>query len=643
MFVRCAHADDTLLIGKAARDFDSRFDSLNDFPDFPSLGHQSETAPIASRAHADFIQPSDSPLGFTPSIAVLNYQTFRPSVGSTIDVPPPPLPSLHLRSINPNTPSPLFLPTPNTYDYAVELPTLGPRQPLMPFDPYTLISASTHNSPAKAGGTSFEVYSSMSRMYEQGRGGTERPPGPEYQMVSQPTADPPNALFGWPQSQSPYQAISDATSPASPSRFQVPPESPSVPPTPALLSPSSTPTLYGTTPVLTSPMLPLSSSSYPNVRPSNHPRHTQAALPASQSRPPSYAEILSRGAPSVSFFAVNPLQLAASAGRPIPEPPVDRAVHQLRPHRLAPSLLRNVVPLPSQSATTVTPMMSQTNVTPGPATISPHPPILITPEARHYTGKATYTVSGQVNPPGVSVMTKPRMYSDAVKGKTKDPVQRVKGLHRAPQPIPASSSRPHNASNASVDRRSRPHSRPGLPYPPSPLSNRLQLHSSPGFAVSRGTPGVQPKSRFKGKRQGVDPCLRTAFDDGDPLKILLDRIPASDWCQRDEEEPIYGSQEDQITAGLALPTLQMHKSILFAFVQACTEKDELQCLICPKRLRTQRVLRHIRSHFDIRPFVCHDCSDCRQSKCVFFCCLSLPQSLNQAQEPTPCNESGRPT
>jgi len=132
MLVRCTHADDTLLTGKAARYFDSRFDSFNDFPDFPSLSHQNETAPIASRAHADFVQPSDSPLGFTPSVAVPNHQTFRPSMGSTTDVPPPPPPSLHLRSINANIPSPLFPPTPGTYDYAVVLPTLDPRQPLIP-------------------------------------------------------------------------------------------------------------------------------------------------------------------------------------------------------------------------------------------------------------------------------------------------------------------------------------------------------------------------------------------------------------------------------------------------------------------------------------------------------------------------------
>ena len=97
----------------------------------------------------------------------------------------------------------------------------------------------------------------------------------------------------------------------------------------------------------------------------------------------------------------------------------------------------------------------------------------------------------------------------------------------------------------------------------------------------------------------------------------MDCVLASDLCQKNEEEPIYGSQQDQVTMNFALLTLQSHKSVLFALVQACTGEDELQCLIRPRRLHLQRVLRHIRAHFDIWPFVCRTCPDCFQSKCAF--------------------------
>jgi len=151
------------------------------------------------------------------------------------------------------------------------------------------------------------------------------------------------------------------------------------------------------------------------------------------------------------------------------------------------------------------------------------------------------------------------------------------------------------------------------------------IESMPRTGNLRHRP-TTPTSEATGRsfnRPGVDPYLRAAFNDDDPLRILLDRILVSDWCQQSEEEPVYGSQQDRVTTNLALPTLQLHKSIFFAFVQACTGKDEFQCLICPKHLRLQRVLRHIRSHFDIRPFVCHDCPDCRQSKCAFSIAFTL--------------------
>jgi len=451
-------------------------------------------------------------------------------------------------------------------------------------------------------------------MYGERGGTTLCLPGPEYQTES---PDPPTPLSGWLRLQSPYRPLSGVLSPTSPSQFQIPPESPSAPSTPALLSPSSVSTLYGTPPVLGTPSLPLSIPSYSNAQHWVPLLRTQAAqaVPQSRSRAFSYAEILSRGAPSAPPFVPHPPQPISAVGPPVSARHLNQPAQLQNTHllnqRRAPSRLCNLVPVPPEPASTMDPTV---NAIPGLTSFSPHPPILATPHTQHAAGKVAYTRPEQMNP---SVMMQRRRYSDAVKGKTKGPIERVKVLHHSPsRSVPPPGSRPHNASNASGDRRQRPHSHIGLPYPPSPLTNDLPLHSLPGSATGRSIPGGPPKIKFKGKRQGVDPSLRTAFDDGDPLRTLLDRILASDWCQRDEEEPIYGSQQDQVTTNLALPTLQLHKSILFAFVQACTGNDEFQCLICPKRLRLQRVLRHIRAHFDIRPFVCRDCPDCCQSKCA---------------------------
>ena len=614
--------------GKAIRAFDSHFDSYNDFSDSPQLGLCADAIPIKSRAHADFVQPSDGPSTFPPPIATPDHHRFNTFSGGSPVGPPPQFPSLHQQAIPTNVPVPFFPITPDTYGYAAIPSTLNPNQLLMPFDLNTITSDSTRDGPAQIGGNLSEIYPNGLQTYDQGRGSTLCLPGPEYQTELQRPSDPPNPLSGWSRSQSPYQSLSNFLSPTSPSRFQVPPESPSVPPTPALLSPSSVSTLYGTPPVLGSPLLQLSVPSYSNAQHPVYLLHKQAAMPMSRSlqRGPSYAEILSRGASSVPSFALHSPQPTTAVGPSISA----RSLHQsaqtqsthLHRHRRAPSRLSNVVPITPEPISTVDPTG---NAIPGLTSNPPHPPALAAPDAQHGAGKVAYTVHEQINP---SVMTQHRRYADAVKGnrryadavkgKTKGPIERVKVLHHVPsRSLPTPSSRPHNASNASVDRRPRPHSHTGLPYPPSPLPNNLPLDPTPGSAASRSTQGGPPKVKFKGKRQGVDPCLKAAFDDGDPRRILLDRILESVWCQQDEEEPIYGSQQDQVTMGLALPTLQLHKSILFAFVQACTGKDEFQCLICPKRLRLQRVLRHIRSHFDIRPFVCRDCPDCHQSKYAF--------------------------
>jgi hypothetical protein len=484
-------------------------------------------------------------------------------------------------------------------------------------------------------GTLPEICSDELQIYEQGRGRTLSLPRPEYRTVLQKASDPLIPPSGWSKSQSPYPSLSDILSPTSPSRFQVPPESPSAPPTPALLSPSSVSTLYGTPPVLGTPSLPLSVPSYANAQHWVHHPHTQAALPGPQSRSRvrSYAEILSRGASSAPSFAPYSPQPISTGRPPISARSLNQPVQMQnthpRNHCRTPSRLCNQVPVPPEPAiSTVNPTG---NTTPGLTALPPHLLILTAPDIQHDAGKVAYTGPKQINP---SVMTQRRRYSDAVKGKTKGPIARVKVLHHSPsRSTTPPGSRPHNGSNASVDRRPR---HTGLPYPPSPLPNNPPLHSLPGSAAGRSIPGAQPKIKFKGKRQGIDPSLRAAFDDGDPLRTLLDRILVSDWCQQDEEEPIYGSQQDQVTTNLTLPTLQLHKSILFAFVQPCTGNDEFQCLICPKRLRLQRVLRHIRSHFDIRPFVCHDCPDCRQSKCAFsiafhFAVTNLPPETRTVQ------------
>ena len=481
----------------------------------------------------------------------------------------------------------------------------------MSFDSHTITSDPTHDGPAQIGGTISEICSNELQMHEKGGGSTIYRPGPEYQTELQRPLGPPNLLAGWSRSQSPYRSLSDVLSPKSPSRFQVPPESPSAPPTPALLSPGSASTLYGTPLVLGSPLLHLSVPSYPNAPHSVH--HKQAALPGSRSRKRvfSYAEILSRDASFAPPFVPYSPQPISVVGPSISARSLHRSAQpqdtRLHLHRRAPSRLCNVVPVPCEPISTVNPTGCA-----GLAPILLHPPVLTTPDAQNDTGNVAHTCPEQIN------SSQHLRYSDAVKGKTKGPISRVKVLHRAPsRPVPTPSSRPHNASNTSVDRRPRPHSHTGLPYPPSPLPNNLPLHTTPGLAASRSIPGGPPKIKFKGKRQGVDPCLKAAFDDGDPLRTLLDRILESDWCQQDEEEPICGSQQDQVTEDLYIPTLQLHKSILFAFVQVCIGRDEFQCLICPKRLRLQRVLRHIRSHLDIRPFVCRDCPDCRQSMCAF--------------------------
>ena len=553
------------------------------------------------------------------------YHTFSRSspVGLT-----PPFSSLQQWSTPTNVPVPLFPLTPNTYGYVAVPSTVGSTQSLIPFDPQTLTPDSTRDGPAQISGTIPEIYSNEPQMYEQGRGGTLCQPGAEYQTELLKASDPPNPLSGWSGSQSPYH------SPTSPSRFQVPPESPSAPPTPALLSPSSASTMYGTPLALASPFLNV--PSYPNVQHWAHLLRTQAALSVPQSLPraPSYAEIVSRGtssAPSAATYSpqfISTVRPSISA-RPLNRPAQLQHTH-LRDHRRAPSRLCNIVPIPSVLASTVDPIP---NAIPGLAFL-PHSFILASPDVHRDAGKVAYTGLEQINP---SMMTQRPRYSDAVKGKTKGPIERVKVLHHVPsRSAPPPSSRPHNASSASVDRRPRPHSHTGLPYPPSPVPNNPPLHSLPSTAAGRSVPGGPPKTKFKGKRQGIDPCLKAAFDDGDPLRTLVDRVLASDWCQKDEEGPIYGSQQDQVTMNLALPTLQSHKSVLFAFVQACTGEDEFQCLICPRRLRLQRVLRHIRAHFDIRPFVCRTCPDCCQSKCAFPLLFTSPL-LTYSQKPAPCN------
>ena len=618
--------------GKAIRELDSHFDPSDGFSDSPQLGLCADAVPIKSRAHADFVQPSDGPSTFPPSIVVPDHHKFHTfSGGSPVG---PPFPSLHQQAIPTNVPVPSFPLTPNMYGYAAVPPTVGPNQLFMPFHPHIITPDSTRDGHAQAGTTLSEICSNGLQMYDQGRGSTLFLPG---QTELQRPPDPPNPLSGWSGPQSPYRSLSNVLSPTSPSRFQVPPESPSAPPTPALLSPSSGSTLYGTPPVLGSPSLQLSVPSYSNAQRPVYLLHKQAAIPMSHSQQigPSYAEILSRGASSAPSFAPHSLQPISAAGPSVSA----RSLHQsarpqnthLHRHRRAPSRLCNVVPIPPEPISTVDPTG---NAIPGLTSNPPHPPALATPDARHGTGKVAYTVHEQFNP---SVMTQYRRYSDAVKGMTKGPIERVKVLHHVPsRSLPTPSSRPHNPSNASVDRRPRPHSHTRLPYPPSPLPNNLPLYPASGSVTSRNTQGGPPKIKFKGKRQGVSPCLKAAFDDGDPRRILLDRILESDWCQQDEEEPIYGSQQDQVTAGLDIPTLQLHKSIFFAFVQACTGKDEFQCLICPKRLRLQRVLRHIRSHFDVRPFVCRDCPDCRQSKYAFSVAFRLIVT-NYSQKPAPCN------
>ena len=598
--------------GKAIRAFDSHFDPSSDFYDSPNLGLRGDAVPIKSRAHADFVQASNGPLIFPPPIvAPDNRSSHTFSAGSSIRLTSP-FPSLRQQSTPTNVPVPFFPLTPNTYGYVAVPSTVDPRQLLMSFDSHTITSDPTCDGPAQIGGTVSEICSNELQMHEQGRGSTLYLPGPEYQTELQRPSGPPNLLAGWSISQSPYLSLSDVLSPKSPSRFQVPPESPSAPPTPALLSPGSVSTLHGTPPVLGSPLLHLSVPSYSNAQHSVH-LHKQAALPGSRSRKRvlSYAEILSRDAPSappVVPYSPQPISVVESSisARPLHQSARPQNTH-LHLHRRAPSRLCNVVPVPSEPINTVD-QRGNAGLSP----ILPHPPVLTTPDPQNDAGKVAYTGPKQIN------LSQHRRYSDAVKGKTKGPISRVKVLHHAPsRPVPTPSSRPHNPSNTSVDRRPRPHSHAGLPYPPSPLPNNLPLHSPPGSVASRSIPGGLPKIKFKGKRQGVDPCLKAAFDDGDPRRILLDRILESYWCQQDEEEPICGSPQDQVTADLYIPTLQLHKSILFAFVQVCTGKDEFQCLICPKRLRLQRVLRHIRSHFDIRPFVCHDCPDCHQSKCAF--------------------------
>ena len=254
--------------------------------------------------------------------------------------------------------------------------------------------------------------------------------------------------------------------------------------------------MYGTPLALASPLLNVPSNS--NVQ---HFAHlcTRAALSVPQSLPraPSYAEILSRGtssAPSAAPYSPQPI----STVRPsISARPLNRSAQlqhtHLRDQRRAPSRLCNVVPIPSVPASTVDPTG---NTIPGLTPFLPHPLILASPDAHRDTRKVAYTGLERINP---SVMTQRRRYSDAVKGK--GPIERVKVLHHVPsRSVPPPSWRPHNASSASVDRRPRPHSHTGLPYPPSPVPNNPPISSLPSPAAGRSIPGGPPKTKFKGKR-----------------------------------------------------------------------------------------------------------------------------------------------
>lgn len=173
---------------------------------------------------------------------------------------------------------------------------------------------------------------------------------------------------------------------------------------------------------------------------------------------------------------------------------------------------------------------------------------------------------------------------------------------------------------------------PANPTPPPNPNPNLTLAPTPhpapaphpadddrgGVIPQRTAAGAgSAQRRFKNQKLVADIAARRRnLPRGGPLDALVARILAADWFRNDEEEPTYrdlGPPALTLTPTPApAPTLRDGQSIFLAF-----QDDAQRCVLCghrEARPKPNRMVRHIRMHFDLRPYECRvpSCPPCRQ-------------------------------
>ena len=135
------------------------------------------------------------------------------------------------------------------------------------------------------------------------------------------------------------------------------------------------------------------------------------------------------------------------------------------------------------------------------------------------------------------------------------------------------------------------------------------LHFGPPQSCEVAEAGVAAaaaKPRFKNQRStpDIEEKRRRLPRDG-ALNKLIGRILSMDWLKSDEKEPTY-SQALGLTVGLKGLKLRDGQSVFLAF-----QDGKQRCVLCNYQAKKpNRMVRHIRSHFGLRPY------ECRLSSCV---------------------------
>ena len=162
-----------------------------------------------------------------------------------------------------------------------------------------------------------------------------------------------------------------------------------------------------------------------------------------------------------------------------------------------------------------------------------------------------------------------------------------------------------------------PNPNPNLNVPPTLHPGPASHAADEGGVIPQMTTGGAgagaAKRKFKNQKLVADiEARRRNLPRGGPLDALVGRILAADWFRNDEQEPTYSRTSRALGPPALTAALRDGQSIFLAF-----QDDAQRCVLCAHRdamPKPNRMVRHIRMHFGLRPFECRlpGCLPCRQ-------------------------------